>query len=121
MDLARRLGDEEQPAGKQDDVAPGKREFAKLNSRPRQAMIELSEASSSTRKINASDRPMARARCDRFASSRAVSTRDEHQVVDAEHDFERGQRQQRRPGIGIGQKCEHRQVSLAEDDRRSRK
>src|SRR6185312_7267507 len=38
------------------------------------AMIQLSEASSRTRKMNASDRPMPRARCERALSSREVSS-----------------------------------------------
>jgi hypothetical protein len=51
-----------------------------------------------TRKMNASERPTRRAR--RALSS---ASRDENEIVDAEHDLERGQRDERGPRIRVGQ------------------
>jgi hypothetical protein len=65
-------------------------------------MIQTIEASSARRVISARASPIRR----RVLVLRRQSpgeNRDEHQIVDAQHDLEGGQRHEARPDLGIGQ------------------
>ena len=101
VDFVRRLGDQEQSAADQDDVAPGEADSRIAANTGWVSRSARSGRSSKMRKTKASERPICRARAWRCASSARHQHRDEHEIVDAEHDFERGQRQQRGPSIGV--------------------
>src|SRR6516162_8977853 len=66
-------------------------------------MSQVSPKSMITRKMKARERPIWRARRALFVSRRAVKDGDENEIVDPEHDLERGQRDQRGPRIWVGQ------------------
>ena len=77
-----------------------------------------SRLSSSIRNTSASASPICRAR---FACACGIPRDDDRQkndVVDAEHDFQRGQGQQRRPCFRAGQQSDHVLSDRDEPDRR---
>ena len=68
---------------------------------------QVSVNSSRMRKTSASDRPRRRACVGLRLGQARHQDGDEHDIVDAEHDLERAQRDERGPGMRIGQKIEH--------------
>jgi hypothetical protein len=100
------LGDQEQSAADQDDVAAGNPIPNTVNSGAVSRIIQVRVNSRTMRNTNASARPIWRARlaCARQARDH---DRNEDDVVDAENDLEHAERDQRRPGIGIKQQIDH--------------
>src|SRR5690606_34468932 len=108
VDLRSRLGEQEQPAGQQDDVAPGDREVEDLEQRRGQ----LGEPHETRQQHEAADQREAEAEA--LGEQAAVlrdalgDDRQEDDVVDPEHDLEKGEGQQAGPDGGIGNPLEHR-------------
>ena len=103
MDLVRRLGDQEQPAGDQDDVVPGERAAEAAEHRigqPHQPGQAEQQDDAEHQREREPDLARALGVLRRAARHQH---RDEHDIVDAEHDLERRQGDERRPGIRIGQ------------------
>ena len=103
VNLVRRLGDQECTAADQDDVAPRKPDAIDGEHRLRQSDQPHQQAEQQDTKHQRkrqSDLPRA------FRLPRRNARhdhREEDDVVDAEHDLERRQGQQRRPRFGAGQ------------------
>jgi hypothetical protein len=107
VDLVRRLGDQKQSTGDQDHVVPG--EITSEQSRDRIGQPhQIGQAEQQQDAEDKRERKADLARAARIARRAARHQhRNEHDVVDAEHDLERRQRDQRGPGIRIGQEVEH--------------
>ena len=101
VDLARALGEQEQAAADQDQVAArDARAPSTVNSGSVSRTIQASENSSRMRMTIAASSPTVRARSCCSARQLARQDRDEDHVVDAEHDLEDRERDQRDDGIG---------------------
>ena len=116
MDLLGRLPDQEQPAGHQDQVAPGKGGLeARLPvraDRPGDSEIEHrrgqpDQPGDSRKEDEAHDQGQADAQPARLGphlfGQLVRQDRDEDQVVDSEHHFEHDQGGERDPGFGVGE------------------
>src|SRR5262249_41691500 len=108
MQLMGRLGDEEQTAEDEDEIAPGKGFAPQSEDRggepeqrgePKQQRDPEDERQRQAEAARGFATPCLKAR---------DQDRDEYDIIDAEHDFERRKAHQRRPGIEAGHKLPHR-------------
>jgi len=107
VDFVRAFADQKQPTRQQDQIAPGKRPPRERKQRRGQAHDPgdaEQEHDASGHGQSESEQPGLALLVLRQA---AGQDRDEHDVVDAQHDLQRGQRGQRRPGFGTGHPVEH--------------
>src|SRR5215475_2810098 len=107
MQLMGRLGDEEQTAEDEDEIAPGKGFAPQSEDRggepeqrgePKQQRDPEDERQRQAEAARGFATPPLKAR---------DQDRDEYDIIDAEHDFERRKARQRRPGIKAGHKLPH--------------
>ena len=107
MDFVGRLGDQEQPAADQDDIAPGKREAMHGDDGLGQSDQPYQQAEQQ----DAKHQRQRQADLARALRLRRGMPRDDHRqkddIVDAEHDLQRSQGQQRRPGFRAGPQRDH--------------
>ena len=107
MNLVGRLRDQEQPAADQDDVAPREGHAAHAEDRLGQADQPHQQAEQEDAENEREREPdLPRALRLRLGNA-SDDNRQEDDVVDAEHDLERRQRQQRRPCFRTGQEFDH--------------
>ncbi len=107
MNLVGCLGDQEQPAPDQDQVAPGQAEAGDRDHRLRQTDQPHQGAEQENPKQQRQRQPDLPRPCGLLLRNPGDDDRQEDDIVDAEHDFECGQRQQRGPGFRAGQECDH--------------
>ncbi len=106
VDLMRGLGDEKQAAADQDDVAPGYSHLEDGDDR----LGEPHQPGEPEQHDHAEDE--GERKPDLAGAARLLrleprgQDRDENEIVDAEHDLERGQGDERGPGMRIGQERE---------------
>ena len=105
--LHRALDQQEQAAADQHQVAPGQLEAENRQDRlgqaddPGQAEQERDAAEQRQRQADLACQPLL------VLGQAPRDDRQEDQVVDAEHDLERGEREQARPGVRIGKELHH--------------
>ena len=103
VNFMRRFGKQKHAAADQDDVAPGY--FYAENAK--QGCREAHEPGQRGEHDHAEDERKGEANQTGAASlvlgEPGGEDRDENEIVDAEHDLERGQRHEGRPRIGVGQ------------------
>src|SRR5215831_8266333 len=107
MQLMGRLGDEEQTAEDEDEIAPGKR-FAPQGE---DCGGEPEQRGEREQQRDPEDERQRQAEAARGFATPPLKARDqdrdEYDIIDAEHDFERRKARQRRPGIKAGHKLPH--------------
>src|SRR5712692_5772649 len=102
MQLMGRLGDEEQTAEDENEIVPGKRIVPQGEDRGGKPE-QRGERKQQRDPENEREREAEAARG--FAMARIEARqqdRDEYDIIDAEHDFERRKAHERRPGIKAG-------------------
>src|SRR5262249_44879652 len=108
MQLMGRLGKEEQTAEDENEVAPRKRIIPQGEDRRGKA----EQRGERKQERDPEDKRERQADAAGGFAAPGIKARDqdrdEYDIVDAEHDFERGQAQQRRPGVKAGQEVPHR-------------
>ena len=107
MDFVCRLRDQEQAAADQDDVAPRKCEVLHGN----HGLGQADQPHQHAEQQDAKHQRQQQADLARALRLRGRNARDDHRnendIVDAEHDFQRRQGQQRRPGFRACQQFYH--------------
>ena len=106
MDLECRLGNQEQAAADQDDIAPGNRVAGDDDERRAQPPEDGQREQQGDAENECEQKPdLARAPA-RSLIEIGGQKRHEDDVVDAKHDLKRGERNKRRPGVRIGNERE---------------
>ena len=107
VDFVGGLADQEQPAADQDDVAPGEFKVFHRQHRLRQPDQPDQEAEQKDAEHQRQQQPdLPRTCCLRLRNPR-YNDRQEDNVVDAEHNLQRRQCQQRRPSFRTGKEFDH--------------
>ena len=107
VDFVGGLADQEQSAADQNDVAPGEFQVFHRQHRLRQPDQPDQEAKQKDAEHQGQQQPdLPRAFCLRLRNPRH-DDRQEDDVVDAEHDLQRRQCQQRRPSFRTGEEFDH--------------
>ena len=107
VDLVGRLPDQEQAAQDQDQVAPGDLLASTVNRGATSPTIQASTSSSPMRMNIAMNRPMRRAHLALRRRQLVDQDGDEDDVVDAQHQLQRGERGQRDPGLRRSEQFQH--------------
>src|SRR5262249_44237172 len=106
VDLARAFDQEEQAAGDENEVAPGKVVTRDAEDRRRE-MNDIGDAAkhddAEDERERQTDAPRHEPLLRRHAGDQE---RDEHDIVDAKYDLQRAQRDEARPGMRISQEVE---------------
>ena len=107
VDFVRGLGHQEQAAADQDDVAPGDA----CTEQAEQRLAQRHQPGQGEQQHQAEDQRQRQADLARplglLLAAAGHQHRDENKIVDAEDDFERGERNQRRPGMRVEQQIKH--------------
>ena len=103
VDLARALVEQKQPAGDQDDVAPGEPALEQLEYRRRQPDDPGDRREQREAGQHRQRQPEPPRQIPPVLRQPADQDRDKDEIVDAEHDLERGQRHETGPELRVGQ------------------
>ena len=107
MDLARALDQEKQAAGDEDEIAPGEVIAGDAEDR-RGEMDHPGDAAEHDHPEHQRERkPDAPRRQPPFGRQPRYEQRDEHDIVDTEHDLHRAQGNEACPRVRVGQPVEH--------------
>ena len=107
VDLGGALPDQEQAAQDQDQVAPGDLHAEHAEQRRHQSDDPGQHQQQADAHEHRHEKPEAPRKLALFLRQLVHQDRDEDDVVDAQHQFEQGQRGKGDPGLGVGQKFNH--------------